>query len=76
MPPDIVRDIIIPQNHPDFDIAWQNPVNEKCYTSLYFERMYFKHTPIFYVGAIYPFNYYHSLDDSVEFIQVIIILAR
>lgn len=86
IPPDIIRDVVL-QNHPDFGIAWHNLLNEKYYNQTCklfaqelnsysledFDRMYIKKTPIFYAGAIYPFNYYHNLNDSVEYLHKLLL---
>lgn len=31
--------------------------------------MYYKRTPVFYANNVYPFDYYHDLDTSIEYLD-------
>ena len=73
---------LIPENHPDFDMDFHNPMNDKYYLSacnLYmlklnsysleeFRQMYSVGSPIFYANGLDPFVYYHTREDSAKYL--------
>ena len=89
IPADQLRDII-PINHTDYNIEYFNPINSKYYDSacslytqnynmknfidLYF--MYEFNEPVFYAHNINPFVYYHSREESFNYINNLLLFQN
>lgn len=73
---------IIPRSHPLYNVEFHNPLNEKYFQSackLYqlevnrynlidFYHLYNQGEPVFYANNLNPFVYYHTREESTEYL--------
>lgn len=73
---------LIPSNHPDFNMALHNPINDKYFLSACnlfqlklnalslndFRDHYSRGSPVFYANNLDPFVYYHTREESAAFL--------
>ncbi len=85
IPPETIRDVIA--HSPDYSTNLHNPTQEKNYLMacrLYslklnrftlsdFAQFYENKTPIFYANSMDPFEYYHTLEESVQVLNELLL---